>query len=642
MVYSQPITRLQRAVIVAASLLLLSITALPAYAQAPIVSATVDSANLSSNEPLTLSITVAANGAYGQPHLPALDGFRILETSSGTRVSSVNGNTTVQTITQYSLLPLRAGDLTIPAIAVAVDGQIYQTDPIQVTVSQAAAPLATTPAGSSSLPPLFQSGSDPLDLFGMLDQLMQQSPNLSAPLLRGLSQLPISPSQSSEQIAAPAALQGQDYYAEALIDKPTAYQGEQVLYTVRLYQALNPFGQIEYQPPAFSGFWSKQLPDQKTYMAEASGRAYRVTELQHVLFPTVAGEVAIDPARLTMPGDFLGARGVEIASQPLALDVQPLPAGAPASFQGAVGQYQIETSVDKAAAKVGDAITQRVTISGAGNIEQVTDPAWPDDVAWRAFDSQATTESQFREGLLAGVRQIERVLVPTQAGDLALTSPEFSFFDPTAGQYRTVSAEPAVVAVAPDSSATTSMAQAAPAPSQQGMPRTAAALPSLRPLKAVAAQSLTAGAALPQQPIYWALWALPAALVAGQLVWQRQQRHGQVNAAALRSRRAAKQASHALRAAAKQPQTVPEAAGRILAEYLSAKLQRPVTGLTQNALAEGLLARSVDPALIARVQTILAQSEIGRYAPVGYAGEASDLLARTQQVIDDLERQLEP
>jgi BatD DUF11 like domain len=626
---------MRHVLMIAASLVLLSIFVLPAYAQESVVSAIVDRTGLGINEPLTLSIT--ANGANAQPELPALQDFRVLDASRGTQVSSANGNTTVQVVTQYLLLPLRTGDLLIPSIPVVVDGQTYQTDPIWVTVSQAAPGSTPSPSGSNTLPQLLQSGSDPFDLLSMFDQWMQQSPGLGSLSVWGES--PISPSEPYPKIAAPAALRGQDYYAEALIDKPAPFQGEQVLYTMRLYQALDPYGQIQYQPPAFSGFWSKQLPDQQTYLTQAGSRTYRVTELQQVLFPTVAGPIAIDPARLILPGDFLDAPGVEITSQPLTMVVQPLPAGAPASFQGAVGQYRMEAGVDKTAARVGDAVTQRVTITGVGNIEQVADPAWPDDLGWRAFDSKSTTDSQFQDGQLVGARRIERVLVPTQTGDLALPAAEFSYFDPDAGQYRTIGAEPVVVSVAPASGGSAPASAVQPAPSQ-GTANTMVSMPASRPLKVAAAQSLTAGASLPQQPIYWGLWALPVALVAGQFVWQRRQRHVQGNAAELRSQRAARQASQALHAAAKQPPTAQEAAGRILAEYLSAKLQRPVAGLTQSSLAEQLLGRDVSPDVVARVGSILTQSEIGRYAPAGTSVSASDLLAGTQQVIDDLEHHL--
>jgi hypothetical protein len=620
---------------IAASLIVLSILAVPAYAQAPVVSAAVDRPDLGRGEPLALTITV--NGAEGQPDLPALADFRVLDVRGGTQISTVNGGTTVQGVTHYSLLPLRTGDLLIPSIPVVVGGETYRTDPIPVTVSETAAPPAPATSGASSQPPMPQSGADPFDLLDMLDQWMQQSSGSGT--LSGSGQLPIDPARTYQQIAPPAALQGQDYYAEALIDKPAAYQGEQVLYTLRLYQALDPYGQIQYQPPALSGFWSRQSPDQQTYMTQAGGRAYRVTELQDVLFPTVTGLLTIDPARVIIPGDFMDGSGVEITSQSLTLDVQPLPAGAPAGFQGAVGQYEIEAGVDKTEARVGDAVTQHVTITGAGNIEQAADPAWSDDAAWRAFDSKSTTGSEFRDGRLAGVRRIERVLVPTQPGDLTVPAAEFSYFDPAAGQYHTIDAQTATVSVTPALDGEAAPAAAHPA-TALGAANTVISLPAIRPLKGAAAQSRTAGASLPRRPSYWALWALPVALVAGQFVVQRRRQHERVNAAVLSSQRAAGKAGQALQAAAKKPQTAQEAAGRILSEYLSARLLRPVSGLTHGALAEALLARGVEPVLVSRVEAILARSDFGRYAPHGDASSTGDLLAETQQVIDDLERQL--
>jgi hypothetical protein len=486
------------------------------------------------------------------------------------------------------------------------------------------------------MPPLFANSSSGLaDLLGLVDQMLQNSSALGS--LSG-GQTPVTPSRSLPQIPAPAALQGQDYYAEASVDKVAPYLGEQVLYTLRFYRALDPFGRIEYKAPAFNGAWSKALPDQMDYAAEAGGRRYLVTELQHVLFPMVVGEAVIDPALLALPGDFLGAPGIEVTSNPLTLDVQPLPAGAPTSFQGAVGQFQMESAVDRADATAGDAVKQRVVISGNGNIEQIAEPDWADDTAWRAFDSQSSTDARFQNGLWGGVRTVERVLVPTQSGQLTVPAGEFSFFDPAAGAYRTIITAPATLTVAPDPSAPVAQTPAEPV---QTPASAAVAHPDLRPIKdSAAARAFVVRAPLASQPAFWVLWALPVALIAGQSVWRRGQRLSAFSAAGLRSQRAAKHANRALHEAGKHPEVAGEAAGRILTEYLGAKLQRPITGLTRSALADLLLAHDVSLSLVARMQVILTQSEVGRYAPDGYAAAGSDLLADARQVIDALEQQL--
>lgn len=616
--------------------LLAALLALPAWsvsAQGTGVTATVDRNTVGIGE--TLTLTIAVEGANGQPDLPPLDDFQVVGSSSSMQMQTINGATVVQSVTQYALQPLRTGELTIPAFQMVVGGQaVGNTDPIQITVTQE--PSAPAQPQPGALPQLFQGGADPFDLFGLLDHMLQTGPGSGS--MPGFGQMPAMPSRSLPEIAAPDALQGQDYYAEAFVDTDTPYQGEQVLYTLRLYRALENFGQIEYKAPIFTGFWSEQAPDQKDYTTQAGGRAYMVSELQHVLFPTVAGQTTIDPARFTLPGAFLGASGSEVASAPVTLNVQPLPAGAPASFQGAVGQFSMESDVNPTDVKVGDAVTQRVTISGAGNVEQITDPVWAEDAAWRAFDSKASTDSELQNGQLTGVRRIERVLVPTQAGQLTLPGAEYSYFDPAAGEYRTLASEPAVLTVAPDPNAPAAQPPAAP-----GQPAAAAVAvhPDLRPIKvAAASQGLVATPSLPQQPAYWALWALPVALVAGQYTWQRRQRFNRANAAALHSQRAAKQAGRALRDAEKRPDLADQAAGRILVEYLDAKLLQPVTGMTRQALGDLLLLRGVSPDLAGRVQALLTRCEAGRYAPAGFAADGSDLLAETQQVIDELEQQL--
>ncbi len=659
------------AILAIVGLVLLAVAAPLALAQSDVVTASVDRDTLSTDEALVLTVSVASDqGAPGPLSLPQLDGFRILGTTAGTQTRVVQGVTSSQVTTQVTLQPLRPGDLTIPPINVTVAGQPYTTEPIAITVTEgtgqssprgpvspwsvpapsaAPGPSATPPPGG--LPPLLQPGSDPWALLNQLSQLLEEAPYAAAE--------PLDPSE------LPKSLVGQDYFADATVDIPSPYQGEQVIHTLRFYRAVDPFGQIDYQPPKFSGFWSEQLPDQNQYESETADRRYLVTELQTVLFPTVAGELAVDKGTLTVPSDLL-TRGAILETQPLTMTVRPLPDGAPDSFQGAVGNYRITAAVDTTSTMVGETVTQAITVTGQGNLNTLPDPAWPEVAGWRAFDTEVTTASEFVDGKMGGTRMYKRVLVPTEAGDLALPPVEFAYFDPAAEAYQVLQTDPIQVAVAPDpnsptvaastaTSATTSattgtatlaLASSAGAPNAAAAPaEMAARSPGLAPVglaPAMAAPALwsTAHKVLPEQPGYWLLWGLPVALLAGQQVVQRRRQHLAGNAAQLRSRRAAKEARAALEQAQLNPGQADAAAGRILNDYLGAKLGRSVTGMTRHSLSDLLRSRGVDALLVDRTQTCLMLSEMGRYAPGGNGAAADDLLAEAGRVIIALDRVL--
>src|SRR5207247_2347498 len=57
-------------------------------------------------------------------------------------------------------------------------------------------------------------------------------------------------------------------------------------------------------------------------------------------------------------------RDVDINSQPVALEVKPLPPNAPPSFSGAIGNFAMTTDAKPKSVQVGDPITVTSAISG--------------------------------------------------------------------------------------------------------------------------------------------------------------------------------------------------------------------------------------------------------------------------------------
>ncbi len=613
-------------VIALVSLVLSGLLVLPAAAQSP-VTAGVDRTQLSTDEALVLTVEIDNSaGRASQPSLPPLDGFQLLGTSSSTSIRIVNGSMSSTANYNYTLRPTQTGQLTINPITVTTGGQSYTTQPITVEVTQGTGQIQPAPNPAN---PNFPN----IPGFPNLNNLFQSRPG-SQGSNPGSAQ-PLDPAD------APTELVGQDFFVEAEVDNLNPYQGQQVVYTFRFYQAESLFDQPEYEGPSFTGFWSEeQNDDQVDYTIEAEGRAYRVTELRAVLFPTGVGEVTIEPARLSIPGDFF-TRGQILQTQPITLNVRPLPDNAPPTFQGAVGQFNIVAQADKSETEVNDTVTLNVAVTGQGNLENMADPIWTEGDEWRAFDSEATVSTQFNNGVYSGTRTYERLLVPTQPGDLLLPAIEFSFFNPQTESYETVSTEPVIVRVTGDVGAGV-IPPAAGSGSQATVPAGALPnVPELRPNKPAAALSAGSSVPLVENGLYWLLWLVPLVLFVGYwgLGHYRQRRLDTVDSR--RSAGAAKRAQQALQAAGKAPATGSgSTAGSILVSYMEEKMNRNVIGLSQTQLADLLSQQGVDEQLADRVQDALMQAEMSRYAPDGLHTANDQLLGETEAIIKELDRVL--
>ena len=567
-------------------------------AQGPdIIQAEVDRTNLSTDESLVLTITInAIAGRPSQPALPPMAGLQIVGQSSGTSIKIINGDMTSQMTYQYRLQPTQAGDFTIDAISTSINGQTFSTQPIIISVSQ----------GSGTT---------------------QAAPGLNRQVVAA---------------DAPTELSGQDFFVEADVDNSTPYQGQQILHTFRFYQSVNISGQTQYQPPAFTGFWHDQDSEQSEHYAEAAGRTYLVTELVTPLFPTLAGELVIDPASITIPGGFF-SRGRAMATQPVVVNVQPLPKGAPAHFGGAVGHFDIQAEADRTSTTVGDTVELSVTLNGRGNVDSAADPSFPTSAQWRMFDSQPATQTWYEDGELVGIRTYDWVLVSTEAGQLTIPAIEYSYFDPETETYQTISTDPIWVDVAADPNAVAAVAPAAASGPNSGLTPASStssdAESALRPIKNTTPKLAAASKPLPLRSGYWLLWLVPVALVAGQIVWQKRKNHRNNNADAIRSKQAAKKAQRSISQARKGQADAPTAVA-ILNTYLSEKFNRSVAGLTQSQLAELLRGAEVDSQLVGQVQNALTLSENSRYAPSNYGIATNDLLTETENIIADLERSL--
>ncbi len=546
------------------------------------ISAKVDRTILSTNEQLTLTVTVAGDFLdIPSPDMSQITDFVIVESSTSTQVSIINGDLTTQGVFVYRLQPLKEGGLTIGPISVNVDGQVYQTSSIQIRVV----------TGPTALP------------------------------------TPAPPADGSN------ALPGQDFFVEAEVDNPKPYLGQQVLYTFKFYQGIVDFiVQPDFQLPNFTNFWTETILSQPTYNTTISGRDYLVTETRVALFPANPGPATISPAKVVIPN--FPYQDIALETEPVAIEVQSLPEGAPADFKGAVGQYEISARLSETEGKVNEPLSLIVDIQGTGNIKALIEPVVPKLPNWRIFESKVSDTIQAEDRAVYGTRRFERLVVPGQPGNYTIPPINFSYFDPQAGQYRTVSTKPIAITVqAGEGEALPPPPVGEPGSAKQPISVLAGDIRHIKPVPTVLNSEDTP---LLSQPVYWTGWILPLLVVGGIWAWQNRRQHLAENTALARHLRAKRVAQKILHEAHRSGVDSYAAAHRALLGYLSDKLNRPTAGLTNDSLLAVLQESRLNPALVERVKGTLEQIEIGRFAPGGQAAVES-FLAETQQLINDLE-----
>jgi hypothetical protein len=548
----------------------------------PSITATVDRTILSINEQVIVTVTVTGDFLdIPTPDMTQITDFVIVESNKSTQVSIINGDLTTQGIYAYRLQPLKEGGLVINPITINLGGQVYQTDPIEIRVI-----VGATPAPS-----------------------------------------PVAPAEAPESVA------GQDFFVEAFIDNAKPYLGQQVLYTFRFYQAVVDFiAQPDYQPPSFTNFWTQNILVQPTFSKTIDGRDYLVTETRTALFPANLGQVTVSPAKVVIPN--FPYQDIVLESEPVTIDVQSLPDDPPADFKGAVGQFEINARLSDAEAVVNEPIKFIIDIQGSGNIKGLVEPVVPKLPNWRIFESQVTDNIQAEDKTVYGTRRYERLMVPGQAGEFTIPAISFSYFDPQAGQYRTVSTEPIPIIVRLGEGETL------PPPPlvEPGSERQSISILTgdIRHIKPAPTLLTSEDAPLLSQPIYWAGWILPVLVVGGVWVWQNRRQHLAENTALARHLRAKRVALKILHETHRSGADSYAAAHRALLGYLSDKLNRPTAGLTNHNLLALLKESRLDPALIEQVSQALEQIDLGRFAPGGQATVAS-FLHDVQKLINSLE-----
>jgi hypothetical protein len=280
------------------------------------------------------------------------------------------------------------------------------------------------------------------------------------------------PSQNAEEISP------DDLFVRMEFNRQSAYKGEPLILSIKLYWHNVPVNQLtKFNMPTLAGFDFQELtvsanesnPRQQKY----NNKVYQTVVLARlILFPLRAGEIKLDPIETAVSiqikqpasrsGDmfdlFIGPQYKTIVkplkSRPVTLNIKDFPVGAPASFNGATGNFTVSSKVDKNKVTANQAITFSFTVSGSGNFKQVNHPLILFSDKFDKYDPKTVENVKTTETGGSGNKRFDYVLIPRSAGEYELPAAEFSYFDTQKGTYVTLKSNPIHLEVEKDPNGT--------------------------------------------------------------------------------------------------------------------------------------------------------------------------------------------
>lgn len=544
---------------------------------------------------------------------PAFSGFKIL---SGPNQSSsmqiINGKVSGSMTFSYILQPTAIGEYTIGSASVNFGGKTFNTQPIKIRVEKG------TP--------------------------QQQKESTG-----GFSQ---------EEL-------GKNVFIIAETNKTRAFLGEQITITYKLYTKLNIASPQISKLPSYEGFWAEEVgPVQNINfeIAMHNGERFRVAKIKQVaLFASKTGSLSVTPFELNVPvivkkkktgndifdeffsDSFFGkTETVEFSTRSniIKINVDPLPAVAPDSFSGAVGDFNFKAEIDRKDVVTNESLTLRLTVNGNGNLKLLKMPEPKLPAGFEKYEPK-TIENINRGTVISGQKIVDYLIVPRNSGEKEIPPIEFTFFNPSARKFVTVKS--------PTFNINVRQGVAGNETASQGFVREDIKLLS----EDIRFINTTDFKFEPKQEItliklwFWVSIVLPLLGLIGAVVLKRKQDKLSGNVQLMRYQKAEKAARKRLKLSKealdkRNTSNFYSELSLALFGYLEDKLGIQKSEFTLDRAVEELVIRNVMPNLIDRVKRIAEKCEYARFAPEGETSAvAPEFYDEAVKVIVEVDSSLE-
>ncbi len=435
---------LSKKIYVLLSVLLTAMCHLESLAQVKF-SATISPATIGKNETAELRFAIDNATKVDRISPPNLKDFIVVSgPNQETGMESINGVTRRYIGVTYLVRPRRKGKIVIEPVIADADGKTFKTNRVVLTVTN-----ENTSSAGSNYNLQDEPFSEPVVRPGDRDFILKKGENAADKINKNI-------------------------FIKVDVDKRSCFEGEPIVVVYKLYTRLKSESSIV-KNPSFNGFSVIDLlPPGNTYYSveKLNGREYNVYTLRKSqLYPLQTGVIELESAEVenhihfikeeyllqqndlsdlfhdfnqaNIPSQGLHDEKVTLRSTPVFITVKPLPeANKTLLFNGAVGNFTIESAVDKVSFTTDDAATLRVVLSGEGNMTMINAP----DVSWPAgiesYDPGTREQLNKYAVPVSGMKVFEYPFTVAKAGNYTLPAVSFNFFDVKKNSYQKLTTKP--------------------------------------------------------------------------------------------------------------------------------------------------------------------------------------------------------
>ncbi|MGV4460580.1 BatD family protein [Ornithobacterium rhinotracheale] len=337
---------------------------------------------------LNFIVTLGDNADVGSIKYPSFNGLKMIGRRQGQQINIINGEKTIQHIETILLRAEKKGKIKIGRASIKINHRLYETSPVQIMVTDA--------------PRVAQRNN-----YG--NQLV---------------------------------------FLDLDLSQHSVFPNEPIYATLKLYaksfEALRRRSDVG--APILDNFEVKQinLPnnDYRDIKQEVFNNQIYVSEIvgKYLLLPQKTGTLEIRPflIHVAIPIDLFDEKIVELYSPEKSIEVKSLPANAPKTFNGAVGNFVLKTYVQKKNLRQNKAFEIEVELEGEGSFSTINLPKLKLNKELEVYPPRRREAFKPLNGTEKGKIVDSYVVVPQYGGAYDIPSVEFTYFDLDKKKYVTL------------------------------------------------------------------------------------------------------------------------------------------------------------------------------------------------------------